>query len=329
VQTLASELEKGSASALEKSDRVLDWFRVQKFRYSLSPGVLKTGKIDEFLFGTRVGFCEHFAASFAVLMRAMHVPARVVVGYQGGDFNRIGDYILVRNQDAHAWAEIWVESPAPSHERGYWKRVDPTEVVAPLRIALGADFFSMNSSLNLAAITAEDFERQLSPTDRLLRRTLFAWDATQMAWNSFLLRYDFNYQKALAEALGLSEASRFEFFIGLGFGLIVFAVAMSWWQARRGRKRDPVLQAWHRFCAKLSRIGIDRAPHEGPRAFADRVAALRPDVADEVQRIAATFISLRYASDTSGERGVLLHELQKAVRCFTVSEPSHRISSQS
>jgi transglutaminase-like putative cysteine protease len=108
----------------------LERFRAS-FTYTLNPPLLGRDSIDDFLFSTQKGFCEHFASAFVVLMRAAGIPARVVTGFQGGTWNAAGGYLLVRNSDAHAWAEIW------RPERG-WVRVDPTAAVSPVRIELGA-----------------------------------------------------------------------------------------------------------------------------------------------------------------------------------------------
>src|SRR5947208_13704256 len=115
-------------------NNALQFCQTQGFRYSLSPGEYKKDDLDEFLFQRRVGFCEHYAASFATLMRLAGVPARVVAGYLGGEYNEFGRFFLVRQADTHAWCEVWLP------ESG-WQRVDPTSVVAPERVNLGLEFF--------------------------------------------------------------------------------------------------------------------------------------------------------------------------------------------
>src|SRR6185437_15769255 len=101
------------------------------FRYTLAPAPLGRDAMDDFLFDTREGFCEHYSSAFTVLMRAAGIPARVVTGYQGGYWNALGGYLLVRNSDAHAWSEVWLAGHG-------WVRVDPTAAVRPQRISMGA-----------------------------------------------------------------------------------------------------------------------------------------------------------------------------------------------
>src|SRR5690606_25782031 len=113
-------------------DRALRMFNEQEFYYTLQPPLAVDDAIDQFLFETRQGFCEHYAAAFTVLMRAAGIPARVVTGYQGGTLNPVGGYVIVRQRDAHAWAEVWLG------EKG-WVRVDPTAAVAPNRILGGIE----------------------------------------------------------------------------------------------------------------------------------------------------------------------------------------------
>ena len=131
TRSLAQELRSASASDAAYAQTVLDLFRRERFHYTLTPPRLAQDAVDEFLFETRRGFCEHYASAFAVLMRAAGVPARVVIGYQGGTFNRYGGYWIIRQSDAHAWDEIWLEG------RG-WVRVDPTAAIAPERIERGS-----------------------------------------------------------------------------------------------------------------------------------------------------------------------------------------------
>src|SRR6266487_4426599 len=110
----------------------LQFFRTQGFSYSLTPGEYE--HLEEFLFRRRVGFCEHYAASFATLMRLAGIPARVVVGYLGGEYNDLGHFFLVRQADTHAWCEVWLP------EKG-WTRVDPTSAVAPGRTSFDLTTF--------------------------------------------------------------------------------------------------------------------------------------------------------------------------------------------
>ena len=127
---LGRELARRHADPSAIAGELLRKFRNEEYHYTLDPPRLAENAVDEFLFDTRSGFCEHYAAAFTMVMRAAGVPARIVTGYQGGEFNPLGGYLLVRQSDAHAWSEIWVAG------RG-WLRVDPTAAVAPDRIERG------------------------------------------------------------------------------------------------------------------------------------------------------------------------------------------------
>ncbi|MFC3149745.1 transglutaminaseTgpA domain-containing protein [Litoribrevibacter euphylliae] len=111
-------------------DKVLTYFVDNQFRYTLKPPLLGEKANDEFLFETRQGFCGHYAGALALMARYAGIPARVVAGYLGGEWNANARYLSVRQYDAHAWTEIWVP------EKG-WTVVDPTSVIAPDRIELG------------------------------------------------------------------------------------------------------------------------------------------------------------------------------------------------
>src|SRR5690606_14137748 len=131
TRQLALRLRGAAASERDYIEAVLAMFTQQPFFYTLTPPKLDRNAVDDFLFNTRSGFCEHYASAFAVLMPAACIRARGVTGYQGGEYNRMGEYWIVRQSDAHAWTEVWLE------ERG-WTRVDPTAAVAPERIERGS-----------------------------------------------------------------------------------------------------------------------------------------------------------------------------------------------
>ena len=105
----ASELDRKFSTTEEKVKYILEYFRQEPFRYTLNPPLLGRNAVDDFLFKARSGFCEHYASSFVYLMRSMNIPARIVLGYQGGEYNNLGKYIIVRQSDAHAWTEVWLQ----------------------------------------------------------------------------------------------------------------------------------------------------------------------------------------------------------------------------
>ena len=132
TRALAAEITQNAPTVDEKVGRILDFFRTGGFAYSLSPPRLGRDSVDDFLFKSKKGYCEHFASACAFMMRSIDIPARIVGGYQGGERNPYANYLIVRQSDAHVWVEIW-------HPDKGWYRVDPTAVVAPDRITEGME----------------------------------------------------------------------------------------------------------------------------------------------------------------------------------------------
>ena len=256
--------------------RALDWIR-NDFGYTLDTPLPGRHAVDEFLFDTQAGYCEHFSSSFVVLMRAAGIPARVVTGYVGGYRNPIGDYWLVRRSDAHAWAEVWLDGPG-------WTRVDPTAAVAPERIydtladrAPGAGFGDLAPAVDMA-------------------------DWLRRGWNDFVLGFDAARQREMFRPLGLA-ASPWQ--LAALFGAIAgLALALTaWLVARREEERDSVLRAWHLLGRRYARIGLGRAEHEPALAWANRVAAARPEGAPGLVALSRRFARWRYAR-WQGDRSV-------------------------
>jgi transglutaminase-like putative cysteine protease len=279
---------------------MLGMFRNEKFLYTLEPPLLGEHPVDEFLFSTRSGFCEHFASAFAVVMRAAGIPTRIVTGYQGGEINAFGNYLIVRQADAHAWTEVWLK------DRG-WMRVDPTSAAAPVRLDTGISAaMPRSNSLPLMVRTHFEFLRQVSLT----------WDYMANTWNQWVLGYTPERQRWLLANAGVDDAT-WEKLAAILFVLAGIIVAMLTALALRqlkSRVRDPVKIAYLRFCDKLRRKGLTRGPAEGPVDYALRVGQLRPDLTPAVAAIVRLYVALRYGTETSA---TALIELQRRVRQFT------------
>jgi transglutaminase-like putative cysteine protease len=274
----------------------LAYFREEPFYYTLRPPPLGRHGVDDFIFETRRGFCEHYAGSFVVLMRMAGIPARVVTGYQGAERNVLGDYWIVRQRDAHAWAEIWLAG------RG-WVRFDPTAAVAPERVERGIG----------AALPAA--ERPVAAWDnRLLRPVLQAWDMVNTQWNRWVIGYDekrqYDLLSRLNPLLGTLQGMLWALLVGAG----VFLAVIFWSLApRRARaRRDEAAVLYERFRARLRRAGLDTPANEGPRDLAMRAAHWRPELAEDTRAIATLYIALRYA-DAAGDG---LAALRARVRRF-------------
>ena len=285
----------------------LHYIREQGFSYTLSPPELGADPVADFLFRTKAGYCEHYAAAFVTLMRSAGVPSRIVIGYQGGEMNPIGQYMIVRRSEAHAWAEVWLQDSG-------WTRVDPTAAVAPERIELG-----LNALLRLVdrgeaigTLSRDQLRRVMEPG--WLRRQWHGWrlrwDAINNAWNQWVESYDPEAQRELLEWFGMDAPGWLKMVatatIAAGFLLLVFAAFLLY---PRGH-HDPVLRAYQVFCSKLAKLGLPRAPHEGPVAFARRVTASRPDLRQQVNAVTTLYVHLRY--DRPDRNG--LKALKKRVR---------------
>lgn len=252
--------------------RALAWIG-EDFSYSLTVPPTGLNAVDDFLFETRVGFCQHYSSAFGVLMRAAGIPSRVVLGYAGGYRNPYGDYWSVRRMDAHAWNEVWLEG------RG-WTRVDPTAAVAPVRIL----------------DTIEDRAR----SEALLPETFtpvrdFA-DWARRSWNEMVLSFDAERQARLFRPLGIDQASAGQ--LGLAFALGAGGVmALTLWFLMRGQpaSRDPVVAAWLGFTRRMRRAGFEKPPSEPPLAYAARLAGVLPGQAETLESLSRRYAAHRYA----------------------------------
>jgi len=271
----------------------LSHFRRQPFVYTLSPPLLGDNGIDEFLFETRRGFCEHYAGAFVFLMRAAGLPARVVTGYQGGEVNPVDGYLLVRQSDAHAWAEVWLAG------RG-WVRVDPTAAVAPSRVERGIAA-AVPEGDPLPFIVRSDLD--------WLRRLRFQWEALGNSWDQWVLGYTVERQREVLSRLGMKSPDWQSMTAAMAALTGLLMLALTGWALRRYSRSDPVQRAWSKLSRKLGRAGLSRRPAEGPLAYADRVKAARPHLADDVSAIARMYATLRYGrgGDAALQKKFLAH----------------------
>lgn len=272
--------------------RVLDHFNQEEFHYALDAPLLGRHPVDEFLFETRMGFCEHYASSFAVMMRMAGIPSRIVTGYMGGWYNPLGDYYLVRQSDAHAWAEIWLPT-------GGWTRVDPTAAVSPLRIQQGS-LGALSQPRHLLDYT-------------WLRGMRNSIDIVQQRWNDWVIEYGARQQARLFSPFGLENASP-AMLVGLlfaalaVFGAILFPLVL---RIRGPARRDPAQKAWHEFLRRLERAGFAARLSSGPLELAEAAAGKLPGDALSIYCIATLYTRCRYAPGPPP-----VPDLRQAVRDF-------------
>lgn len=300
ARALARSFAQQAGTAPATIDLMLRHIREQPFYYTRQPPPLPDDPIDEFLFDTRRGYCEHYASAFAYLARAAGIPARVVTGYLGGEMNPVGDYFIVRQSDAHAWTEVWLAG------RG-WVRVDPTAMIPATRVENVLDV------QRLAPGTARDVPLP-AWTTRVWRQFGYGWDNLNHYWNQWIINYNQRMQQNLLRALGLGDID-WRGMVTLLLGsvaavVLFFALRLL---GRRPPRPQPVVVAYRRFCRKLARRGIVRAPQEGALDFSRRAAQLLPEQQRAIQRITALYHQARYARQPADDT---LGALRQAVAQF-------------
>jgi transglutaminase-like putative cysteine protease len=287
--------------------RMLNYFHKEKFYYTLRPPLLGEDSVDDFLFTSRRGFCEHYASAFVFMMRAAGIPARVVTGYQGGELNPNDGTLIVRQSDAHAWAEIWL------HDQG-WQRIDPTAAVAPARIERGlADALPPDESVPLLT------RSQLA----WLHPMRLRWEAITNTWNQWVIGYNPQRQRSFLANLGLPSADwqHITALFSSLCGALLFGYTL--WAVRGRRTSDPALKAWQNLSKKLARHGLARHSWEGPSDYAKRAISTLTnapdpamhDLAKEVGEIATLYVSLRYerTDPATKQHQTTLRELKKRI----------------
>ena len=279
TRELAQQLHERAGSDAAFVSAALDYLRGGGFVYSLEPPPLGRDAVDDFLFHTREGFCGHYASAFVTLMRAAGVPARVVTGYLGGEWNPVGEFLVVRQADAHAWAEVWLE------ERG-WMRVDPTAVIAPERLRRGV------FDLMPGAFSASE---RLLHSAAWLTALMQRWEAANAWWSDHVVKFDYTSQLDLLARLGIRTPETRH--LGWAFmGALLGWLAIVAWQLGRGARRaapDALARAYLALCRKLSRVVPARAPHQGPLEYSQTVLAQQPELR-QAEALLARYAQLRY-----------------------------------
>ncbi|MBD9354404.1 DUF3488 domain-containing transglutaminase family protein [Methylomonas sp. EbA] len=281
---------------------LLQHFRQENFHYTLSPEAMPDKPIETFLFERRAGFCSHYATAFVYLLRVAEIPARVVGGYQGGQMNAVGGFLEIRQADAHAWAEAWLEG------RG-WVRFDPTAAVAPERIERGVDV-DLQIASGMVNFSPVQFDAR---TLSWLQRSQQLWQSVDYNWQRWIINYDTANQQAFLQSLGIDN------FIKLAYWLLssvaVVGGVLSWRLLRTSRRRqDPALVLYRQFCNKLSKAGVDVDIGDGPQTIAARGKSARPDLAEQIEGITAIFIRLRYEAKADADDLQALKNLVGSIR---------------
>jgi len=280
---------------------VLAYFRTEHFVYTLSPGqVFDHDPVDGFMFRLRRGFCEHYASAFVLMLRAAGIPSRVVTGYQGGEINPNARYMIVRQSDAHAWAEALID--------GVWRRFDPTAAVAPSRIEIGLGSLPANEPVPLLARLDDSWLKQLR----------LSWDALNYDWRRNVVGFNRDRQRSLWRDWNIDRLPAWQIATGAAAAAFGWLGIVLGWLAWKRRHSDRARALWESLCTRLGRAGLPRHPHEGPLAYVARASVRWPEYGPAFSVIGEAYASLRYGpaaarSDGDRERAVALAHLARAL----------------
>jgi protein-glutamine gamma-glutamyltransferase len=281
---------------------VLRMFREQEYVYTLQPPLLSGDTVDQFLFESFRGFCEHYSGAFALIMRAAGIPSRIVTGYQGGEFSEVGNYWIVRQSDAHAWTEVWLK------DRG-WIRVDPTAAVSPDRIEQGLD----------EALPEEISQFRISNRNPIFGNLLFGWDNLQHSWNDWVINYDDRKQKDFLKDLDIGITSWSDMILTLVF-LLVTVTGIFWtysWLVDRPAKAAKYERLLNRFLYQMSRAGFERKPSEDVRNFINRVSAEGFVSSEEATNIINLYNQIKYGRNAPTQ--AMINQFRNCVQSFKIN----------
>jgi transglutaminase-like putative cysteine protease len=294
----AKEMRQGVDSDRAYVNAVLDWFHKEPFVYTLAPPLIDRDPVDGFLFDSRRGFCEHYAGAFTVLLRAAGIPARVVTGYQGGEMNPDGDYMIVRQSDAHAWAEALLD--------GQWQRFDPTAAVAPSRIERGLG----------AALPAGEQVPYFARLEMTWIKSLrLKWDAVNYQWQRGIVGFNIERQRDLLREFGFEDARPWQFMAAFAVAVLVWGLLLLGAAQLRRSRVDAEVALWAALCRRLARAGLARAPEEGPLAYTRRAGQRWPQWASVLARIGERYAQLHYGP-RDPKREQMLKELRTGVEAL-------------
>lgn len=302
INALVSQLHGFDTPPNAFIQQVMNYFRTQQFYYSLTPPLMEDKPIETFLFKTRTGFCSHYATTFVYLMRVAHIPARVVSGYQGGEINQLGDFLEIKQADAHAWTEVWLDNKG-------WTRVDPTVAVAPERVEQGVNVEQQIAS----GLVNFNLGQRNGSEDALLKRFRQAWQNADYSWQRWVINYHNANQAKFLAAFGLDNINKMLTWLlviiaGLSWGLF-------WWLTRQPKKAlDQAAQLYQKFTAKLSKIQLQKQASETASVFAMRVNQHHPELAQAVNGITELYLNIRYGKNSGVAELKLLKQCVKTFK---------------
>jgi len=303
MYSLVKNFQNSTHSTTEYIARVLDHFNQQNFIYTLRPPRLGNNPTDEFLFETQKGFCEHYATSFVLLMRMAGIPARVVAGYQGGEWNPTGKHLIVKQSDAHAWTEVWIDNFG-------WQRFDPTAAVSPERIEYAINPDNTKDGAPVVFQIQAD-----SIMGSIFKQAVWFADSLDLNWHRWVVGFSQDRQNYFLSSTGLEFLKGYK---NLGITSVVLSflfifVLIFFLNNKPIETRDSAKIYWDKFCHKLARKGLVYQQTEGPLTIMQHAKKLLPDQAVSIQLIADLYINLRYTKHANKEK---LKQFKKLVSAF-------------
>jgi transglutaminase-like putative cysteine protease len=284
--------------------QLLNHFRQEDFHYTLTPPLMEENPVETFLFETRHGFCSHYASAFVTLMRVANIPARVVTGYQGGELNPVGQFLEIRQAQAHAWAEVWLDKKG-------WVRFDPTAAIAPERI---------EKNIDINQLVAGGLINYVSPSETTqaaflwLKQTRQLWRNADYNWQRWVINYNSVNQSTFLSSFGIADFKAMVYWMGAIIAIITAMLSIFLFY-QRPKPADRTLLVYNRFLKKLAKAGLSKRAGEGARDFAERVKVNIPEQAASIEQITAAFIDLRYGRKPTAEG---LKQLDRLIALFKV-----------
>jgi len=302
MSDFAKKIRSQSNNTSEYSTAILNFFNRENFIYTLSPPALLTNPTDQFLFDSRKGFCEHYATSFVILMRLGGVPARVVSGYQGGEWNPTGEHLIVRQSDAHAWAEIWLDDNG-------WTRIDPTSAVAPERVEQSIDPIEFENGSPVVYKLSSD-----GIVANFLREAAWMADSLDLNWHKWVVGFSKKRQQQFLNLSGLDFLKGYKLGFAAIFSSLFFVVILFFFLKKQPKeKREPAKIYWDKFCKKLSKKGVLWNKEDGPKTISYKAKKHLPDRSISIDLITQLYIKVRYSNKGNS---LLFNELKKLISSF-------------
>ncbi len=297
LTNLVNNLQGPSQTPEQLIKNILNFFSNSDFYYTLRPPLMPDKPIEAFLFEHRRGFCSHYATAFVYLMRVAKIPARVVTGYQGEKFNELGDFLEIRQANAHAWAEVWLEKQG-------WIRIDPTAAVAPERIEqdVNIDLQIANGEVNFLR------NQKQSILGKWFKHAGLMWDSVDYSWQRWIINYTSENQQSLLNILDIQHFKKLAYVL-LGIFSIFTSILIFIMFYKKNISDDLVLSMYHQFCSKIATKGVIIATGEGAKDFAHRCNEKFPHLANQIDAITNLYLQIRYGKLNSADKVVKLKSL--------------------